>query len=64
MTVNEAKKMFGIKESDELWADNIERMIESTQKYLGTWSIAKEDRAKAEKEMEALMVLYKEAINN
>ena len=62
MTNEEARKMFGIGEADVLNADGIKSMIDSTQKYLGTWSLAKADRAKAEKEIEALTVLYAEAV--
>ena len=62
MTLREAKDIFGLKDSDKLNADGILSMIKSTQEYLGIWSISKFDRENAEKELNALIILYKASL--
>ena len=62
MTLKEARNMFGLKDNDKLDTDGILSMIKSTQEYLGTWSISKFDKENAEKELNALIVLYKASL--
>jgi len=62
MTTIEARKMMNLKEDDKLSVDGILSLIRGVQEYLGVWSISKFDRQKAEKELEALITLYAEAI--
>lgn len=62
MTTIEARKMFGLKETDSLNTEGILGMILNTQEYLGTWSISKYDREDAERQLEALVILYKTSL--
>lgn len=62
MTTIEARKMFGLKDTDNLSAEGILGMIRNTQEYLGTWSISKYDREDAERQLEALVILYKTSL--
>ena len=62
MTITEARKIFKLHDNDKLSTEGILSLIKSTRKYLSTWSLSKFNREKAEKELEALNVLYEASL--
>ena len=62
MTTTAAREMFGLRDTDKLDAEGILSLIESTKKHLETWSLTRYDREEAERELEALEVLYKASL--
>lgn len=62
MTTTAAREMFGLRDTDRIDAEGILSLIESTKKHLETWSLTRYDREDAERELEALEVLYKASL--
>ena len=61
MTIKEARKHLGLKDTDIITINGVETILDSIEKQLKVWSITKTMREGLEIEKEACMVLLKEA---
>ena len=67
MTVNEAKNLLGLKETDEITERNMSGLLslrETTEKLLRVWSRSKSDKENDKKQLEAIDLLISTITND
>ena len=57
MTKQEARRRFGLKDTDVIYEPGVKSLIRSAEKLLSVWSINKYDREKLLKDIEAYKAL-------
>lgn len=59
MTNQEARKYFGLKDSDIIVKESVQKMMDDCNKRLSIWSVPEYEKKEIEKEIEALEALLK-----